>query len=229
MGHQGDLHPEGCRYKRWLKATHNELVLIAVRVHLFPSRTQKLSSPAPTILGGRLPGTIGNANTKASYESRGHFLWIGTGGRPPFRFAILGALVGDGAPSSFADRCTTSSLCSSCPRQRRAAGPVCGARHIRQLWKYCTYLSSVCGTRYSPRCEHLRRLSTTAHTAPALHLPPAACRLVAAAQPAALLYLPLAAQGSWAGKISNANTKLHLKKWSFSLWMGTDGPGHLFK
>ena len=34
-----------------------------MRVHLFPSRTQKLSSSAPTILGGRLPGKIGNANT----------------------------------------------------------------------------------------------------------------------------------------------------------------------
>ena len=41
-----------------------ELVLIAVRVHLFPSRTQKLSSQAPTILGGRLPGKIGNANIR---------------------------------------------------------------------------------------------------------------------------------------------------------------------
>ena len=39
-----------------------EFVLIAMRVHLFPSRTQKLSSSAPTILGGRLPGKIGNAN-----------------------------------------------------------------------------------------------------------------------------------------------------------------------
>ena len=29
-----------------------KLVLIAVRVHLFPSRTQKLSSHAPTILAG---------------------------------------------------------------------------------------------------------------------------------------------------------------------------------
>ena len=34
-----------------------------MRVHLFPFRTQKLSSFAPTILGGRLPGKIGNANT----------------------------------------------------------------------------------------------------------------------------------------------------------------------
>ena len=40
----------------------NKFVLIAMRVHLFPSRTQKLSSCAPTILGGRLPGKIGNAN-----------------------------------------------------------------------------------------------------------------------------------------------------------------------
>ncbi len=41
-----------------------QLVLIAVRVHPFPSRTRKLSSLAPTILGWRRPGKIGNANTK---------------------------------------------------------------------------------------------------------------------------------------------------------------------
>ena len=40
-----------------------ELVLIVMWVHLFPSRTQKLSTCTPTILGGRLPGKIGNANT----------------------------------------------------------------------------------------------------------------------------------------------------------------------
>jgi hypothetical protein len=34
-------------------------VTIAKRIHLFPSRTQKLSSFAPKILGGRLPGRIG--------------------------------------------------------------------------------------------------------------------------------------------------------------------------
>ncbi len=34
-----------------------------------PSRTQKLSSYAPTILGGRLPGKIGNANTKSQEKS----------------------------------------------------------------------------------------------------------------------------------------------------------------
>ena len=37
-------------------------------VHLFPSRTQKLSTCTPTILGGRLPGKIGNANTRESGE-----------------------------------------------------------------------------------------------------------------------------------------------------------------
>ena len=51
-----------------------EYVLIAARVHLFPSRTQKLSSLAPTILGGRLPGKIGNANTKDSSYGLGLFL-----------------------------------------------------------------------------------------------------------------------------------------------------------
>ena len=34
------------------KSHPHKLVLIAMRVHLFPSRTQKLSSSAPTILGG---------------------------------------------------------------------------------------------------------------------------------------------------------------------------------
>ena len=35
-----------------------QLVLIAARVHLFPFRTQKLSSLALKILGGKLPGKI---------------------------------------------------------------------------------------------------------------------------------------------------------------------------
>ncbi len=42
---------------------YTQLVLIAVRVHLFPFRTQKLSSPAPKILAWRRAGKIGNANT----------------------------------------------------------------------------------------------------------------------------------------------------------------------
>ena len=47
-----------------------------MRVHLFPSRTQKLSSFAPTILGGRLPGKIGNANTIAATERLRLLLYI---------------------------------------------------------------------------------------------------------------------------------------------------------
>ena len=44
------------------EGTFLQLVLIAMRVHLFPSRTQKLSSFAPTIVAGRLAVKIGNAN-----------------------------------------------------------------------------------------------------------------------------------------------------------------------
>ena len=40
-----------------------QLVLIRARVHPFPSRTRKLSSLLPTILGWRRPGKIGSANT----------------------------------------------------------------------------------------------------------------------------------------------------------------------
>ena len=56
-----------------VKSHPQELVLIAARVHLFPFRTQKLSSLAPTILGGRLPGKIGNANTESTRRNLGAF------------------------------------------------------------------------------------------------------------------------------------------------------------
>ena len=51
-----------------------ELVLIVMWVHLFPSRTQKLSSFAPTIVAGRLAVKIGNANTRPPQRCGGHFL-----------------------------------------------------------------------------------------------------------------------------------------------------------
>ena len=191
------LHPYGCRYKRWLKATHSEFVLIVMRVHLFPSRTQKLSSCTLTILAGRLAGKISNANTKASYESRRHFLWIGTGGHL-FPVAVPDIFVGFEKPSSAVDRChslrsllpplaalpslpnpNTEVKLTCADNTWRATGPVCGARHPLRLTKQ-------------------------------------ACVLPTAAQPATPLYLPPAAWGSGAGKIGNANTKLHLKKWSFS-------------
>ena len=50
-----------------------EFVLIAMWVHLFPSRTQKLSTSAPTILGGRLPGKIGNANISPDRKAGAFF------------------------------------------------------------------------------------------------------------------------------------------------------------
>ena len=47
--------------KVWRKKDEQEYpVIMAERTHLYPSRTQKLSSPAPKILGGRLPGKIGH-------------------------------------------------------------------------------------------------------------------------------------------------------------------------
>ena len=61
-------------YRKGKHSSTIEFVLIAMRVHLFPSRTQKLSSSALTILGGRLPGKISNANTKPRPKGRGFFL-----------------------------------------------------------------------------------------------------------------------------------------------------------
>ena len=54
----------------------NKLVLIAARVHLFPSRTQKLSSFAPTIVAGWLAVKIGNANTNSLTTSVVRFFFM---------------------------------------------------------------------------------------------------------------------------------------------------------
>ena len=57
-----------------------ELVRIGVRVHPFPSRTRKLSSLPPKILGGKPPGKAGLANTKESRPAERPAGW-------PFRFS----------------------------------------------------------------------------------------------------------------------------------------------
>ena len=42
----------------------NNLVIIAKRIHLFPFRTQKLSSLAPRVLGGQPPGRVGRSQVE---------------------------------------------------------------------------------------------------------------------------------------------------------------------
>ena len=49
------------------------MVLIAVRVHPFPSRTRKLSSLAPKILVWRRTGKIGNADTENGLHMKSVF------------------------------------------------------------------------------------------------------------------------------------------------------------
>ena len=47
-----------------------QLVFLTMRVHLFPFRTQKLSSPVPTILVWRRTGKIGQRQHKGFGESQ---------------------------------------------------------------------------------------------------------------------------------------------------------------
>ena len=68
-----ELCPKGEAKDMELAST--KLVLIAVRVHPFPSRTRQLSSPAPKILGWRRPGKIGSANTKEVWSLTGSDLF----------------------------------------------------------------------------------------------------------------------------------------------------------
>ena len=61
-------------HKWWVKTHPYEFVLIVMWVHLFPSRTQKLSTCTPTIVAGWLAVKIGNANTKSSTRKCGALL-----------------------------------------------------------------------------------------------------------------------------------------------------------
>ena len=52
----------------------NKLVFLTVRVHLFPFRTQKLSSPVPKILVWRRTGKIGQCQHSAARNRGAVFL-----------------------------------------------------------------------------------------------------------------------------------------------------------
>ena len=55
------------RRRQKCRRRHIQLVLMTVRVHLFPSRTQQLSSLVPTILGWKRPGKIGRRQHKLAF------------------------------------------------------------------------------------------------------------------------------------------------------------------
>ena len=60
---------QGAKPKKTFMNSESKLVLIRLRVHPFPSRTRKLSSVLPTILGWRRPGKIGNANIRKEHRT----------------------------------------------------------------------------------------------------------------------------------------------------------------
>ena len=82
--HPHHAHPKRHLAPRYLAARLDispargtEPVFITVRSHPFPSRTRKLSSPVPKILGGKLPGKIGLCQQKIplSFVLRGIFVF----------------------------------------------------------------------------------------------------------------------------------------------------------
>ena len=100
------------------------LVLIGVRVHLFPSRTQKLSLLSPTIVAGRLAAKIGNANTITGLPKGGpvfyacsRWLRLGVDGRWAFgRFLFGGGReqIGSAAGGKAAGQDKARQACGCC-------------------------------------------------------------------------------------------------------------------
>src|SRR6476620_10865471 len=65
--------------------------VIAAGVHLFPFRTEKLSPPAPMVLGAKAPGRVGRRRIRLR---KGHtrvwpFLRSGADSRPPWHWGGL--------------------------------------------------------------------------------------------------------------------------------------------
>ena len=108
------------------------LVLIGVRVHLFPSRTQKLSLLSPTIVAGRLAAKIGNANTITGLPKGGPVFYtckrwrrLGVDGRWAFGRFLFG-----GGTRANRQR-----------RRRKGCGPEQGAAGVRSLLhSQCSFL-----------------------------------------------------------------------------------------
>ena len=108
------------------------LVLIGVRVHLFPSRTQKLSLLSPTIVAGRLAAKIGNANTITGLPKGGPVFYaclrwrrLGVDGRWAFGRFLFG-----GGTRANRQR-----------RRRKGCGPEQGAAGVRLLLhSQCSFL-----------------------------------------------------------------------------------------
>ena len=106
------------------------LVLIGVRVHLFPSRTQKLSLLSPTIVAGRLAAKIGNANTITGLPKGGPVFYtckrwrrLGVDGRWAFGRFLFGG-------GTRANR-----------QRRRRKGSEQGAAGVRSLFhSQCSFL-----------------------------------------------------------------------------------------
>ena len=61
-GNQRRLQKPISIYSAWKSVIYTIVVTIAERSHLFPFRTQKLSSPAPKVLVGLLTGRIGRCH-----------------------------------------------------------------------------------------------------------------------------------------------------------------------
>ena len=123
-----------------VKSHLTELVLITVRVHLFPSRTQKLSSRVPTILGGRLPGKIGNANMKTtSYDVVFCYMYR----FPPktvHRTVFCDCYSGPKISAKFVKKCLTKgdasgSICKSPDEKRRLGGRQKAQKNLKKLEK----------------------------------------------------------------------------------------------
>ena len=108
------------------------LVLIGVRVHLFPSRTQKLSLLSPTIVAGRLAAKIGNANTITGLPKGGPVFYtckrwrrLGVDGRWVFGRFLFG-----GGTRANRQR-----------RRRKGCGPEQSAAGVRSLFhSQCSFL-----------------------------------------------------------------------------------------
>ena len=78
LRHQSSLSPHLTQTSEALRLLIIQPVIMTLRIHLFPFRTQKLSSAVLKILGGKLPGKISRRRHQTLFIRTGFFLLSGS-------------------------------------------------------------------------------------------------------------------------------------------------------
>jgi hypothetical protein len=136
--------------------------VIAAGVHLFPFRTEKLSPPAPMVLGGKPPGRVGRRRITCTTKAP----WL-----RGFSRSSLGPPPRSGR--RYQQKCQLGSAKSRCPKPSPSFWRISSATRARS--NRCEYVLSVIA---GSECPSWRATLTGSSLSPTLSIDANVCRKV---------------------------------------------------